>query len=1156
MPHPTSRRSGDRFGPYELVHPLGRGGMGEVWEAVLHGPAGFRKRVAVKLLRHDRLADPRIQAELLREARLGALLAHPNIVGTLGLAHHDDTWVVALELVVGATAWEVLRKVGPLPPRAVLEIGVQLAQGLAHAHDHGLVHRDVKPANVLLDRSGLVRLADLGISLAVGEQGGIAGTPGYAAPEQLAGRPEPASDLFGLAVTLAVLALGRPLFGTGADALRMTADPDERLAEPGFLAPLEAALPGSTDLFGSCLRSDPGLRPRSARHLVERLVALRGSQTDGPSLMTLLARARPEVAGATPHHAPDPSRTGNVQRRTDRFVGRERELAALLELAPGDVACLVGPGGAGKSRLAEEFAWRLQAAAPGGAFVADLGEAREREAVYRVLAKVLGVSLGDEPERQLGRRLADLGEAVLVLDGVEGCDSVIRELFAAWPTPRLRVVTTARRAPRLPRERVSVVGELSAQEAAALVKDRTGLGEELDGAELTELCGALDRLPLALELAAARIRLLGVAAVRKRLSLGLLADRAAGRSLESVLDGSVSMLSAGARTALADLSVFVGGFTLDAAEAVVGDGRALAHIEELSEASLLRVEAGIGRFRLWAMVREYAPRLAGPGALEAAEARHGAWFAQFGDPVAVEQLSGPTGPARTRALAPDLDNLVVACRRALAARDGARAVATLRAAMALLARTGPLTASEALAKEVAAVALGPVEHPVALRLWAEAAETLGRYDEAVAAIWRALMLVRHTGDQAEEAQLYALLGYVESSARRVGPAQHALSTALSLSRKLGLRRVESAALARLGALEHRAGHLPEARALLERALAVARDDSDRRQEGLVVFLLANLEADADRLDDALQHQRDAARLLGEAGELRVATIALMNVANVYLRRREFSLAEPAYQSALAASRRVGDRVTEMKVCANLGNLTELLGRADDAVRWVNQALETGRDLADVRTAHPKAFLARCLASAGRAEESLAASADALAEAEASNLPRLAAMVLGNRATPLLQLGRLAEADACLLEATARSLAVDARAHLPAWAGTRGQVAEAAGRLAEADTLYGSAAALAGELHVPSQASFFRALRARLAFRQGSPDAVSSFLAEGEALRDHGDPVTFAWWELGAAEAAARAGDRAPAGKVLDRSAPYAQHPLVAEARAALIALVA
>src|SRR5688500_10345923 len=142
---------GATVGRYELVRVVGRGGMGEVWEACLVGPRGFRKPVALKLLHQG--PRPADEDALVDEARIGALLHHPNVVSVHELGVSEGRWFIAMELVRGRSVTSLLAS-APLPPSAVIEIGLQVCHGLAHVHAStpdgaGLVHRDVKPGNVL-----------------------------------------------------------------------------------------------------------------------------------------------------------------------------------------------------------------------------------------------------------------------------------------------------------------------------------------------------------------------------------------------------------------------------------------------------------------------------------------------------------------------------------------------------------------------------------------------------------------------------------------------------------------------------------------------------------------------------------------------------------------------------------------------------------------------------------------------------------------------------------------------------------------------------------------------------------------------------------------------------------------------------------------------
>jgi len=212
------------IGPYQLVRPLGRGGMAEVHLAISHGASGFERRVAIKLLAPELAGEYELERALIHEAVLGGRLHHRNLVSVLGLGVADGAYYVVLEyLDAGDLA---ARLDGPLEPALALHVVDEVALGLAHLHAArdarglplGIVHRDIGPANVLLSTTGDVKLADFGVAKATAladrtAAGTRKGRYSYMAPEQLAGEPvTAASDQFGLGVLLVELATGRRPF--------------------------------------------------------------------------------------------------------------------------------------------------------------------------------------------------------------------------------------------------------------------------------------------------------------------------------------------------------------------------------------------------------------------------------------------------------------------------------------------------------------------------------------------------------------------------------------------------------------------------------------------------------------------------------------------------------------------------------------------------------------------------------------------------------------------------------------------------------------------------------------------------------------------------------------------------------------------------------
>ena len=268
--------SGTRLGPYEIVGELGRGGMGEVYRA---RDTRLGRDVAIKILPREFAGDTENVRRFEKEARAVASLSHPNIVTLLDVGEEGDLRYAVAELVEGDTLRTRLAR-GALSPREASEIGAQIAQGLAAAHDKGVVHRDIKPENVILTRSGFARILDFGIaktsavraseeedtrSALTTEPGVIAGTVGYMSPEQVRGEPvDGRSDVFSLGVVLWEMLTGSRPFRGGSQVETLHAIlKDDPPADPQL-----AGLPGDLErIVRRCLEKRREDRYHSAADL-------------------------------------------------------------------------------------------------------------------------------------------------------------------------------------------------------------------------------------------------------------------------------------------------------------------------------------------------------------------------------------------------------------------------------------------------------------------------------------------------------------------------------------------------------------------------------------------------------------------------------------------------------------------------------------------------------------------------------------------------------------------------------------------------------------------------------------------------------------------------------------------------------------------------
>ncbi|MET7488717.1 serine/threonine-protein kinase [Streptomyces sp. NPDC005538] len=312
-------------GRYRLSNAIGRGAMGEVWQAY-DEIAG--RPVAVKLL-HAQNSEPTAAARFRLEAQTAGRLNHPHVVGVLDFGEQEGRLFLVMELVAGDSLSRVLAQAGSLAPEKVARIAAQSAAGLAAAHEQGIVHRDIKPGNLLLDAEGDLKIGDFGIAQFMNDPGGaltatgqIVGTSLYIAPERALGQPAgPPSDVYSLGCVLYQLLIGRPPFHAGSAIAVLHHHLDTAPVPPRELG---VTLPPAFEnyLLG-LLAKRPEDRP-TARQAAEWFAS--GAW-----------RGRPEpLPAAAPHPAPKP-----------RAAAWDAATKPTPDSAPGSVTTYAFPSSAG-----------------------------------------------------------------------------------------------------------------------------------------------------------------------------------------------------------------------------------------------------------------------------------------------------------------------------------------------------------------------------------------------------------------------------------------------------------------------------------------------------------------------------------------------------------------------------------------------------------------------------------------------------------------------------------------------------------------------------------------------------------------------------------------------------------------------------------------
>lgn len=678
----------------------------------------------------------------------------------------------------------------------------------------------------------------------------------------------------------------------------------------------------------------------------------------------------------------------------DSWVGRADTLDLLLAGGPGLVT-VSGPGGVGKTRLAQELSGRTPAQ------WVELAGVTEPLALPGLVAGAFGLT---DPKHLVPalRRTA----AVLVLDNAEALAGAVAAEVAAWcaAAPELRVVVTSRSPLSIPGERVVRLEPLGDDDARTLLQDRAG--RSFEPRSIAPLLARLDGLPLAIELFAAHARWMEPADLVARLD-GRLASTSDGRrdrpprhaTLRACLEASWELLDAAAREALLALSSFETTFDADAADAVGGPGCAWT-VPGLADLGLVRPASG-GRWRLPAATREWvrgtpdAERRVGWSA-------HAEWAAGaiVGDRSAVdvltellsaiERVGADAGPELARALGQALYDLhpkigaaaVVADRLdRLRSRGGPHAGRLALQSAAVRRYAAPTT--DLRVDDALEAALADAEHrgDDGLRADALAVRGLWRWrrgeaEPAVADLEQAAHLA-----QSHDLPQVLLLGHLSRMYRHTGRVELGLGTArraLAVAREREPAQEAEAAI-QLASVARASGSLDEARALAESAVVQLREAGRRGRLADALNVLGTVLLEAGRPAAGAAVFREAVALHGEHGNVLDEAAARMNLANAWRDLDDLDEAEREYRASLAASRAASDRRSEAFVLVNLGSLHLVRGSSNEGRALLAQALSVAESVGQVVAAR-WAHLEHARASAALGEPDAA-------EAELRALPR-------------------------------------------------------------------------------------------------------------------------------------------------------------------------
>lgn len=662
---------------YEIGEKIGQGGMGSVYKSIDHK---LQRDVAIKVLTKD-LDDEEYQESLERFKREGQVLRrleHPNIVDVLDTIEENERQYIVMELVAGGSLSGLLKREDRMEPDRVVSIALELSDALARAHHLEVIHRDIKPGNVLLTENDEPRLTDFGIAHIAGmsrmtEEGHVVGTVSYISPEILRGKqPSPRSDIWAFGIMLyEMLTKTRP-FDRNHPMATMQSILTRNVPDiTDYRDDIPDAL---SDLIYRMLDKDVERRIPSMRQVGAELEAIKfGYAIPIPAAPTPVV----DVPEDDPATDVDEEKTSlselsqgaltrvapNLPTMSTPFIGRTIEVAEVSELLRRDgvrMVTVLGPGGMGKTRLGVRVARELTEDFRHGVFFVPLAPLDDPDLIVTAISESLRLLFSEKqsPRYQLVEYLRNKNMLLVmdnfehILDGVY----IVSEILKA--APDVKILVTSREKLNIRSETIYNIGGMTINErqlrtstgslSTTIAAEEPAVQLFVQSAErvmpdfelsvenvafVARICTLVEGLPLAIELSAAWVEMLSVEEIAQEIEQNLdflesdlrdMPDRH--RSIRAVFDYSWQLLTEQERAVFTQLSVFRGPFTRQAAQKITG--ASLRMLMSLTNKSLMRRDND-GRYELHAVLRQYAEAELQAEARDAVRYAHMRYFAQM-----------------------------------------------------------------------------------------------------------------------------------------------------------------------------------------------------------------------------------------------------------------------------------------------------------------------------------------------------------------------------------------------------------------------------------------------------------------------------------------------------------------------------------------------
>jgi predicted ATPase/serine/threonine protein kinase/DNA-binding CsgD family transcriptional regulator/Tfp pilus assembly protein PilF len=938
-------RVGHQLGNYWLLRLLGHGGFADIY---LGEHVYLKSLAALKILRMSLSEEER--AAFLKEAQTLTQLTHPNIVRVLDFAVDDDQPYLVMDYAPNGSLRERHPAGSRLPMDSIVTYVTQVASALQFAHDKGFVHRDVKPENMLLGTRSEILLSDFGISVFASRTEpqystnhiaqSVAGTSRYMAPEQLQGHPQPASDQYALGVVVYEWLCGTsPFHGTLIEvAMQHLTMPPTPLREQ-----VPELTPAIEEVVLRALSKDPEQRFTRVQDFAGAL------QNASLAASTPLTFPAPVEERKVLHSVLKTEPLWKVPTTFTSFIGREQDVAAIeaMLLRPEvRLLTLAGIGGIGKTSLAIQIASHMRSSFADGVCFVGLASTFDPALIPSIIAETLGIqqvgnlSIFDQVKLFLREK-----QLLLILDNFEQlvtAASLVEDLLAACPT--LKIIVTSRIVLRLRAEFEYQVMPLTLPElewspndtgirqstAVALFVQRAKMVNpnfqltQSNAHTIAEICVQLDGLPLAIELAAARIRLLPPQALLNRLSKrfevltgGAVTLPVHQQTLRNTLKWSYDLLDAHEQQLFRRLAVFERGWTLEAAEALGNANREvqddlliLDDLASLIDKSLLRQiehEGTEPRFLMFMTVREYGLECLRENREEAFIRRaHADYYLALVE-EAEPHLKGEQQLLWLRRLDREQENLRAALNWLITHEEGEKA---LRFCVALW------------------------------WFW----QTRGYWSEGRRWLKAALALSEARAKTSVRALALSAVGELAGHQTDWQEAQQLLSESMTIFKEVGDDAGYVLPMSTLGWVLLRQGDYAAAVPLMEDCLAKCRQLGRNWDLARVLLRLSNyLQLQGD-LEQALTLTREALTLSRELGDRTLITHALNNLGYWLYLHGDLEQAKALAQEGLTLARELGGKLIILTTLETLGSIFLTQGSLEQAISCFTEGYSLSREL--------------------------------------------------------------------------------------------------------------------------------------------------------------------------------------------------------------------